>query len=338
MERKLLSIALAGLPLMAMADVTIYGYIKGGLEDVKDKANVDITHVADMGSFIGFRGNEDLGGGTKAIWQVESRFRLDGQSGPPKTSGLLGSRQSFIGAEGDWGRVRLGNLFNYGYKDMEIINPWQSETNSLQLYHFTAVDTLYKNSIRYDSPDLAGVDVTLMHSFDETAGVKHDVDNIGLGYSKGPVVAKYQFQRQNGGSQNHPDQFHRFEATYSSGNWLIGAGYSHNIIYDAQDSKLVAKDVAATVTYTLGALVPKFSYDHGFNVSQDGHQIGNTSYNQYIAGVDYLMSKRTSLGVSYGKIRTSADNVFCNSSSSNPNFFISCAKESAIGVQLRHHF
>lgn len=338
MEKKLLAVALAGLPLFAMADATIYGYIKGGFENVKDNTGTDITHVADMGSFIGFRGNEDLGNGVKAIWQVETRFRLDGQSAPPKTSGLLGSRQTFIGAEGDWGRLRLGNLFNYGYKDMEIINPWQSETNSLQLYHFTAVDTLYKNSIRYDSPELAGFDATLMHSFDETAGVNHDVDNIGLGYSKGPVVAKYQFQRQHGGSQSHADQFHRFEATYSPGNWVFGAGYSHNVVYDALNSKLVAKDAAATVTYTVGAFVPKFSYDHGFNISQDGHRVGNTSYNQYIVGVDYLLSKRTTLGASYGKINTNADNVFCNSSSSNPNFFISCAKERAVGVQMLHRF
>lgn len=77
MKKTLIALAVATLPAAAFADVTIYGQIKAGVENV-DAGGVNKTNVDDMGSRIGFKGSEDLGNGLKAIWQVESGFDIDG--------------------------------------------------------------------------------------------------------------------------------------------------------------------------------------------------------------------------------------------------------------------
>ena len=103
MKKTLIALALTALPVAAMADVVLYGQIKGGV-GVTGGANVTstewdkntvnggsttahyksqdksgtITQMEDYGSRIGFKGEEDLGNGLKAIWQVEQRVSLAG--------------------------------------------------------------------------------------------------------------------------------------------------------------------------------------------------------------------------------------------------------------------
>jgi predicted porin len=325
MNKKLIALALAALPVAAMADVTIYGTIKGGFENVKEGDTGAVSNVTDLGSRIGFKGQEDLGNGLKAIWQVENGFGIDGQTRTGSRSGTFANRQSFIGMTGNFGTVRLGNLSNYGDSDMEIINLWENDAAALGLSQFTVVDGRNKNSIRYDSPVFAGFDFTYLHSFDETAGVSKDLNNVGLGYSNGPVTAKYNFQTQKDLSDDKRNKHHRVEATYSLGNLLLGAGYSNNTTYDASDDKFRQHDAAVTVAYSIGAFTPKFSYDHGWDVKENGDNISESGYNQFIVGVDYALSKRTTAGLSYGKINAEKNNDYYGD-------------QRAVGLQLLHKF
>ncbi|MCI4078057.1 porin, partial [Klebsiella pneumoniae] len=60
MKKSLIALTLAALPVAAMADVTLYGTIKAGVEvsRVKDKGgnSKTATQIADFGSKIGFKG------------------------------------------------------------------------------------------------------------------------------------------------------------------------------------------------------------------------------------------------------------------------------------------
>jgi predicted porin len=77
------------------------------------------TRVADDSSRIGFRINEDLGGGLRAFSVIETGVNLDtnsanGQSGAANSgSGFLGSREAHVGIGNATAEVRLGrqNLF-----------------------------------------------------------------------------------------------------------------------------------------------------------------------------------------------------------------------------------
>ncbi|NIC40012.1 porin, partial [Aquabacterium sp. A08] len=54
-------------------------------------------------SRLGFRGTEDLGGGLKAIFQIETTLKADA---PEATT--LGDRTAIVGLSGGFGTVKLG--------------------------------------------------------------------------------------------------------------------------------------------------------------------------------------------------------------------------------------
>lgn len=103
MKTKLLAAALAACfaaPAMAQSSVTIYGiadagvmYVKNGGQDAKTKL---VSGIAD-GSRLGFRGLEDIGGGYKAIFNLEARVELD--TGRQQT-GNLSSNMGYALTEG----------------------------------------------------------------------------------------------------------------------------------------------------------------------------------------------------------------------------------------------
>jgi len=66
-------------------------------------------------TYIGFRGDKQVGGGSKAIWQLEQTVNID----EGNTGASFASRNSFVGlTNAGWGTVRLGNMDtpfkNYG--------------------------------------------------------------------------------------------------------------------------------------------------------------------------------------------------------------------------------
>ena len=82
---------------MAQSTVTLYGVADGGINYVSGLKNGSSTAIASgimEGSRWGMRGNEDLGGGYKAIFTLESRFELDtgSVSNRPVSGGQLPDR------------------------------------------------------------------------------------------------------------------------------------------------------------------------------------------------------------------------------------------------------
>jgi len=255
MNKKLIALALAALPAAAMADVTIYGTIAGGVESLKTYSSTvatpgagalqssnltSRTEINDWVSLIGFKGNEDLGNGLKAIWQVESRINIDGTS--PGSSGTFATRDSFVGLSGDgWGKVRLGHLSDYANSDMEQVDPGHYSNNGGYgnsapsvggLAMFTRVDGRHNNAIRYDSDNWAGFSVSVLYAADEArknvAGIvtNGQFTNIGLSYENSGFFGKYNY-----GSWGSPSElanlkdWHRFEGGYNANNIYVALGF-----------------------------------------------------------------------------------------------------------------
>ena len=64
-------------------------------------------------TYIGFRGERNLGRGMKAIGQLEQSVSLDEGTTQANAAGLspsFGNRDSFAGLDTNWGTVRLGNM------------------------------------------------------------------------------------------------------------------------------------------------------------------------------------------------------------------------------------
>lgn len=63
-------------PVMAQSSVTIYGIADVGIMKQSGQTTRVVSGIAD-GSRLGFRGTEDIGGGFKAIFNLEARVELD---------------------------------------------------------------------------------------------------------------------------------------------------------------------------------------------------------------------------------------------------------------------
>ncbi len=161
MKAKFIALALATLSTTAMADVTLYGIMKAGVETGQVKvirhnnAGVrttdrkhTLTGIADFGSRIGFKGHENLSNGMNAIWKVESKTTLDGKSAG------WGTRQAYIGLETTAGTIRAGKMSTQ-LDEMGKTDQWEYSNNALGLGMFTRTGEKIL-SVRYDSPIFAG--------------------------------------------------------------------------------------------------------------------------------------------------------------------------------------
>ena len=79
MKTKLIAGVIAtcfAVPVMAQSSVQIYGVADAGITKTKGESARIFSGGAD-GSRIGFKGTEDIGGGWKAIFNLEARVELD---------------------------------------------------------------------------------------------------------------------------------------------------------------------------------------------------------------------------------------------------------------------
>ncbi|AUH50386.1 porin [Chromobacterium sp. ATCC 53434] len=360
MKKTLIALAVATLPAAAFADVTIYGQLKGGIENV-DAGGMNKTNVDDLGSRIGFKGSEDLGNGLKAIWQVESGFDIDGSN--RQGYGSFASRESFVGLDTGFGKVRIGNLSTFSDSNMSVVNPWESASNALQLNAFTRDDVRVKNAIRFDTANYNGFQAAFLYGTKEDKNdvvradaalneAQRETYNLGLSYENSGFFGKYQYIHQTpmalvSGVQTQANDSHRLEAGYNANNLLVAVGYRNDrgdntvtplsflagVNVPVDGSKYKSQEYALTAAYTIGAFTPKFTYAQGANVKVDGNTASDTGYKQYLLGVDYQMSKRTVVGLQYGEVK--ADQAIFSNAADGSN---AGSKLRGVGLNMVHSF
>ncbi|EPH8839043.1 trimeric porin PorB.IB [Neisseria gonorrhoeae] len=321
MKKSLIALTLAALPVAATADVTLYGAIKAGVQtyrSVEHREGKVIgvetgSEISDFGSKIGFKGQEDLGNGLKAIWQLEQGASVAG------TNSGWGNKQSFIGLKGGFGTIRAGSLNSPLKNTKNNVNAWESGKftgNVLEISGMAQREHRYL-SVRYDSPEFAGFSGSVQYAPKDNSGSNGESYHVGLNYRNNGFFAQYAglFQRYGEGTK-----MERY--TYSipglfveklQVHRLVG-GYDNNALYASvaaqqQDAKLYGAmsgnshnsqtEVAATVAYRFGNVTPRVSYAHGFKGTVDDADHDNT-YDQVVVGAEYDFSKRTSALVSAG--------------------------------------
>ena len=357
MKRKLLAVLVASAlaaPVAALAqasNVQIYGRANLGLDNYSATgstagAAADLksrNRVFDNASRIGFRGTEDLGNGLKALFAIESGVSVDsgsgnGQSGATNSStGLLASRDSFVGLQGGWGRVTFGRksiFYSNGavaktssnYVNTEI--PW-TKGNTFGRVAGPAART--SNVLAYSSPTLSGFNGTLSYvPNSEAAKAGADTDAsiwvVTLRYT-GLVNAQWDYgvnQAASGGT-------HRLKIT---GNKLgIGWPYSPGAQISLIWTQNKNDDVAATAGFSalhnnLTQTAWTLNWEHMFGKVQALAMYGklngasgctalngtangcdNTGATAYMLGLRYLLSKRTSTYVTYNKVSNGSNQI-----------------------------
>ncbi|SAK60836.1 outer membrane protein (porin) [Caballeronia ptereochthonis] len=119
MKRKLLASAIIcarAYPIasLAQSSVTLYGVIDEGFDytnNVGGHSNELLASGFAQGSRWGLKGSEDLGGGNKAVFQLENGF--DVNNGKLGQSGRMFGRQAYVGlSSSTLGTLTVGRQYD----------------------------------------------------------------------------------------------------------------------------------------------------------------------------------------------------------------------------------
>jgi predicted porin len=126
-------------------------------------------------SYVGFRGDHDIGGGNKLVFQVETQIDVSATPGPNpvnqaspgnidnKVQGALASRNSFLGIASGWGALKLGKTdapYKLSTARMDPFSATIGDYNSIMGNtggdNRAEFDTRLSHAIWYESPKMGG--------------------------------------------------------------------------------------------------------------------------------------------------------------------------------------
>ncbi|MGS0742458.1 porin [Glaciimonas sp. GG7] len=181
----------------AQTNVTIYGVIDLGMNytnNVGGKNSVQMESGYAQGSRLGFKGNEDLGGGLSALFQLENGFAAD--TGKLGQGGLMFGRQAIVGLSSKTaGTVTLGRQYD---SVVDYLGPMTANGNWAGYLFSHPLDNdntdnsfRINNSLKYTSPSFSGLQFGGLYGFGETAGnnSKNRTYSLGASYANGPLTA-----------------------------------------------------------------------------------------------------------------------------------------------------
>jgi len=315
-------VAAAALTLMAVAaqaQVSVYGNLDvsvgrkqvfNGTVDANGKlgksssTNVDSSDMSQ--SFIGFKGQEDLGGGLKAVFKLENALEVD--TGASTSTSNFWSRNAYVGLAGDFGAVNLGRSENLFKLEGQAFNPFGSSKTFSPTFRAGQVDaSSWTNGITYVSPNLSGLTLSGQVSLAETQKSTANTYSGGgyalsANYGAGPLGVSLAFGeiRSTSGAvaATGPAERNR--------NWLLGASYDFSVVkvYGQYGQiKADTKNVSGSdklKAFQLGVAVPVTasgavlaSYGEGKGTSSG--VAGSEKLRDLSVGYTHTLSKRTNV-------------------------------------------
>ncbi|MGU7775145.1 porin [Burkholderia sp. MR1-5-21] len=352
----------------AQSSVTLYGRLDVGFDFANNvqtgtgtTANRWRAESSDWGaSYFGFLGKEDLGGGLKAIFDLQSGINL--MNGTMNGgAGRLFDRKAFVGLESNrYGRFQLGrDLFLTNYQC--DIDPMMCEAFSSASLVRNRNVPITSNNIEYRSPNFGGFEIHGQYAFGNQAGgfnrgAADDFgrsDGVEVTYSNDVVMIKGMYDEMR-------DQNGRFSNVFvSSREFFVGGNLTiDSLVLQAGYSHLSAPDTPAGLAHTanhvwIGAryrITPALALNGGvfrINVGSGGgdatHDPGGNA-TLVAAGATYSLSKRTFLYATVAHVNNGSASNFSvfdnNPGRDNNNLTNPMAGKSQIGsyVGIVQHF
>ncbi|MBP0592513.1 porin [Paraburkholderia sp. LEh10] len=233
-------------PVFAQSSVTLYGVIDEGVNytnNVSGSSVVELQSGYAQGSRWGLKGAEDLGGGNKAIFQLENGFDLN--SGRLGQGGRMFGRQAYVGVSNDkFGTVTLGRQYdsvvdylaqttaNGNWAGYLFSHPFDNDNtdNSFRV----------NNSIKYASPEIAGFQFGGTYSFsNDTNFANNRQYSFGAQYATGGLLLAAAYLQAN-----------------NTGATSGGAIATNDASFFAQRMRVFG----AGVNYTFGSATVGFAY------------------------------------------------------------------------------
>lgn len=313
-------LALASLAAMssvahAQSSVTLYGALDtsiayfGNQQGTNGSGRTFQMSAGNLSPNLwGLKGTEDLGGGLAAIFKLESGFNVD--NGRLGQGSRMFGRTAMVGLTGnDIGTVTLGRQYD---PLIDLLQPLTNDDTFGPTFatpgDMDNYDNSYRtnNSIKYTTPNFAGLQASAMYAFGGVAG------SVASGQTYAAAVA------------------------YNHGPFGFGAGYFHAnsdhgtaATFDGLNPD--ATDFAVDSVATTGAFVSANSMqiiraagDYVFNAFTVGVAYSNVQYNNYATSfgnqnktnfntgqifVNYQITPAAVIGAGYDYTKGNGNNV-----------------------------
>ena len=319
----------------AQNSVTLYGVIDAGLSYNSNQKGSSAWQAGSgnvTGSHWGLLAREDLGGGTKAIFTLESG--LNSTTGAQQYTNAMFGRQSWVGFTNPaYGSLTFGRQYASYY---QLLSPY-SPTNWLTGFFgahpgdIDGLDTIYRanNTIEYTSPKLYGFTFSGSYSLGGVSGSLNSGSTWAgaIQYANGPIGLAVGFSRINnsttGGGAFGADSTtsnngaqagvsaltNGYQTAQAQQRFAVGGSYTFNSAWDVSATYSnvqyipgIGSKFTDTAIFNTGGIVlhwkPAVTWDFGagYSFTRATKANGITSaaqYQQFNLSQYYALSKRT---------------------------------------------
>ena len=309
----------------------------------------------------GINVSEDLGGGTKALVNMENRFGAD--TGEVNSGGSSAPyfQQSWVGLQGGYGRLTVGRQYNILF---DLV------TSTYASYPYSPYMDVYKpeigfslgarnnNMIKYMA-EVGAVRGALQYSFDEKSPTGGKTVGGYLRYASGGVAAGLGYQNYEFASGKKLEAW-TLGGSYRMDKWYFNAGYGENKVDQLTspvDLAVLGAMWQGTINggfggpafltankrtiYKLGVgyqLTPQMNLGaHYFHAKQSGANANaDATANFFTMALDYAFSKRTDAYIEVDNTRLKG-NVSLNNSAVGGTAN-GAKSRTGFTVGLRHRF
>ncbi len=298
MKKSLIALAIASSfagSAFAQSNVQFYGAVDAGFEMVSS-GGVDTTKLSsgqNGGSYFGVKGKEDLGGGLKAEFVLESGVDVDTGA---NSQGLYFGRQSYISVSSNSvGSLSLGRQYSTLSTIGFYLDPFDraGAGTSDRILGNGTLSVRLDNAVTYTSPEVNGFQANVQYALGEVPGSTSDNNNVGISatYKNGPLMLAFGHENRNfngvGLDSNRKDL--QVGGTYDFGMAKAFVSY-----LESKEKDSIANTSSKAQGYSLGVSVPMGA--HSFVASYNTNKINgvsDTTSNHLSFGYKYALSKRT---------------------------------------------
>jgi predicted porin len=323
----------------AQSTVTLYGLIDEGLDytnNVGGQHQVAMSSGDAQGTRWGLRGSEDLGGGLKAVFTLESGFNVN--NGKLGQEGLMFGRQAYVGlSSAQVGSVTLGRQYDSVVEylaGLTVNGNWGGGVFAHPYDNDNTSNTFrLNNAVQYNSATFGGFSFGATYAFSNSSSfAENRAESFGAQYVNGSLTAAAAFlnvDNPNSGSagavaigpNGAPDgswtaERHRVWGAginYVIGSTTLGFVYTHSDIKAptaTQYANLMASPTlgaASAIKFDNFELNAKYQVNdalfvggmYTFTEAKYEGETGNATpkYHQFGLMADYNLSKRTDVYV-----------------------------------------
>ncbi|CAD6511658.1 porin [Paraburkholderia metrosideri] len=289
--------SLAATSAFAQSSVTLYGVLDEGIDytnNVKGGAVWEMASGYAQGSRWGMKGSEDLGGGNKAVFQLENGF--DVGSGKLGQGGRLFGRQAYVGLSNDsYGTLTLGRQYDsvVDYLAQTTANGNWAGYLFAHPYDNDNTDNSFRlgNSVKYASPNIAGFQFGGVYSFsNDTNFANNRAYSFGGQYVNGGLLVAAAYLQANNPGVGSTGAITANDASFIAGRMRIFGG---------------------GINYTFGSATAGFAYTNstyndptgngyiGLPLVAEGGQLNTLRYQNFEVNGKYQLTPAFFVGAQY---------------------------------------